>query len=45
MDTVKKHAVPALIMIGTVLIGIYVLRKAPIISPITGPFVDKALNG
>lgn len=37
----KAHAKAAAITIATVLIGIYVLRRVPVV----GGFVDTALNG
>lgn len=45
MNAAKKHAIAAAIATATVLLGIYVLRKAPVISGITRPLVDKALMG
>ncbi len=45
MNLVKKHAVPALMTTFAVLVVVAILRKAPVISPITRPLVDKALGG
>lgn len=45
MKDVQKYLVPAAMTIATVLIGVYVLRKAPVISGVTAPLVNKALNG
>lgn len=45
MNAAKKHAVAIAIATASVLLGIYILRKAPVLSGVTGPLVDKALNG
>lgn len=45
MKDAKKYLVPAAMTIGTVLLGIYLLRKAPVVSQFTAPLVNKALNG
>ena len=37
----KAHAVQIAKTLAVVLVGIYVLRRAPVV----GPFVDTALNG
>jgi hypothetical protein len=37
----QAHAKNAAITLAIVLVGIYVLRQAPVV----GPMVDKALNG
>lgn len=45
MDKYINHAKAALITTVGVLIVIYVARKAPVVNGITGPLVNKALNG
>lgn len=45
MSSFKTQAKAALMTTAAVLLVIYVMRKAPVIGPITGPFVDKAISG
>ena len=45
MNNVKKYAISAAVTTVAALIGIYLLRKAPVVSGITAPLVNKALVG
>lgn len=45
MDKYTDMAKSAVITAAGVLLVIYVMRKAPVISPMTAPLVNKALNG
>lgn len=40
-----NHIKAALITTATVLAVIYAMRKAPVVSGVTAPLVNKALNG
>lgn len=45
MKDVKKYAIAGAITTVAALIGIYLLRKTPVVSGFTAPLVNKALNG
>ena len=45
MKDVKKYAIAGAITTVAALLGIYLLRKAPVVSGFTAPLVNKALNG